>query len=183
MSKKPEAALIPSAALVTSSVLDTQLYAQRVIGNGTDWLSALSLSKPGLETSRVNARYGDAGKAGWLPVPDVLIFNQAKLGIASDELNVLLNLMAHYYRRDAMPFVRPNVIAKRMGVSTRSVQRAIAKLRRKKLITKAAGPQRQVVHDLTPLITKLQPLAKERLHLQAARRATLEEQAALAAPS
>lgn len=115
------------------------------------------------EPSRVVERYGRSAMSGWSPVPDVLLFNQGKLGLTSEDLNVLLNLMAHYYTRDQMPFIRPNVIAKRMGVSTRSVQRSIARLRKLNLIKKAIGEKRQIVHDLSPLLTKLQPLAEARL--------------------
>ena len=128
------------------------------------------------QVNRVAERYGDAGKAGWSPLPDVLLFNQRKLELNSEDLNVLLNMMAHYYSPGAMPFVRPNVIAKRMGVSTRSVQRSITRLRKKNLIAKASGPKRQVIHDLTPLIEKLRPLAQERLADRAARHLALAQQ-------
>jgi len=125
------------------------------------------------EVNRVAARYGEAAKAGWAPLPDVLLFNQKKLGINSRELNVLLNMMAHYYTPGTMPFVRANVIAKRMGTNIRSVQRTISSLRKKKFITKTMGPKRQVIHDLTPLIEKLQPLARLRIVDRTARQAAL----------
>lgn len=125
---------------------------------------------------RVSARYGEAGRAGWSPLPDVLLFNQHKLGIDSRELNVLLNMMAHYYTPGAMPFVRANVIAKRMGTNLRSVQRTIAKLRKKKLIVKSMSAERHVVHDLTPLIEKLQPLAKQRITDRAVRQEILRQE-------
>jgi hypothetical protein len=89
---------------------------------------ALQTFPPGALESRVSERYGEAGNAGWSPIPDVLLFNQHRLGIQSDDLIVLLNLMAHYYVRDEMPFTRPTTIAKRVGVSQRSVQRSIARL-------------------------------------------------------
>ncbi|MCK1554034.1 helix-turn-helix domain-containing protein [Bradyrhizobium sp. 177] len=114
--------------------------------------------------SRVEARYGVAGKAGWSPVPDVLLFNQHKLKITGDDLIVLLNLMAHYYVKDEMPFIRPTTIAKRMGVSQRKVQRSIARLRKKGLILKGKHKDNgQIIHDLTPLIDQLQPFGEERI--------------------
>ena len=136
------------------------------------------LSEGLAQVSRVADRYGDAGRAGWSPLPDVLLFNQHKLGIGSEDLNVLLNMMAHYYSPGAMPFVRPNVIAKRMGVSTRSVQRSITRLRKKRLIAKVHGPKRQVVHDLQPLLDKLQPLVRDRIADKGARQALAEHQEA-----
>jgi DNA-binding MarR family transcriptional regulator len=140
--------------------------------------NARAISDGEAQVSRVADRYGDAGRAGWSPLPDVLLFNQHKLGLGSEDLNVLLNMMAHYYSPGAMPFVRPNVIAKRMGVSTRSVQRSITRLRNKNLILKAKGPKRQVIHDLQPLLDKLQPLARDRIADKGARQALAEHQRA-----
>lgn len=137
--------------------------------------ATLTPNEPGspvVQQSRVDERYGDATKAGWSPLPDVLIFNQHKFDLVSEDLNVLLNLMAHYYTRGEMPFVRPNVIAKRMGVSVRSVQRSIARLRKKGLITKAKHANGHVAHDLTPLIEKLQPLGRARIADRALRKAS-----------
>ena len=114
--------------------------------------------------SRVNERYGDAAKAGWQPLPDVLLFHQKDLKLKSEDLNVLLNLMAHYYRKEEMPFIRPNVIAKRMGVSMRSVQRSITRLRQQGHIDRYRHPKhKRIVHDLTPLIERLRPFAEMRL--------------------
>ena len=102
-------------------------------------------------------------RPGWTPLPDVLIFNQSRLKLGSEDLNVLLNMMAHYYTAGEMPFVRPTVIAKRMGVSARTVQRSIARLRKLRLLDKTQLGKGRFTHDLTPLIEKLQPLARERI--------------------
>jgi hypothetical protein len=116
-----------------------------------------------LKQSRVEDRYGEAGKAGWSPVPDVLLLNQHKLGINSTDLNVLLNMMLHFYRPGELPFVRPTVIAKRMGVEERTVQRALARLRGRGLVLKAKHKNGHIAHDLAPLIGRLQPYARDRI--------------------
>ena len=114
--------------------------------------------------SRVADRYGKAADAGWSPLPDVLLFNQHKLKIAGDDLVVLLNMMAHYYTKNEMPFTRVTTIAKRMGVSQRTVERSIARLRKQGLILKAKHKENgQIVHDLAPPIQRLQPFAEERI--------------------
>lgn len=126
--------------------------------------NARQLAYPGASESRVAERYGEAATAGWSPVPDVLLFNQHRLKIQSDDLVVLLNLMAHYYVKNEMPFIRPTTIAKRMGVSQRSVQRSIARLRKQGLILKGKHETNgHITHDLTPLIERLRPLGLERI--------------------
>ena len=70
---------------------------------------------PGADESRVSARYGRAGNAGWPPIPDVLLFNQHRLKIKGDDMVVLLNLMAHYYVKNEMPFIRPTTICQAHG--------------------------------------------------------------------
>ncbi|BCM86481.1 hypothetical protein mvi_49420 [Methylobacterium indicum] len=50
------------------------------------------------------AHYGVVGDAGFQPVPDVLLFHQAELGIRSKDLNVLLHVKAHRFYPDRMPF-------------------------------------------------------------------------------
>jgi DNA-binding MarR family transcriptional regulator len=119
---------------------------------------------PGAEDSRVSARYGQAGNAGWSPIPDVLLFNQHRLKLKGDDLVVLLNLMAHYYSKNEMPFIRPTTIAKRMGVSQRTVQRSLAKLHKLGLFWKVRNKEHgHLTYDLTPLIEKLQPWGEERM--------------------
>ncbi len=115
------------------------------------------------ELSRVRDRYGDAGDAGFQPLPDVLLFHQAELKIGSEDLNVLLNILVHWYVPGQMPFPRPTTIAKRMGVSQRSVQRSIARLRKSGLIKKCTNTDGRAAHDVTPLVARLQPFARKRL--------------------
>jgi len=126
---------------------------------------------PGADDSRVSARYGQAGNAGWSPIPDVLLFNQHRLKIKGDDLVVLLNLMAHYYVKNEMPFIRPTTIAKRMGVSQRKVQRSLAKLYKLGLFWKARHKELgHMTYDLTPLIEKMQPWGEERMTEKSFRR-------------
>lgn len=110
---------------------------------------------------RVRARFGLVSDAGFQPVPDMLLFHQAELGVSSEELNVLLNVLAHWYDPERVPYPRVTSIAKRMGVSERSVQRALASLRKKGLVNvvKKASPTGTPGYDVTPLVDRLRPLA------------------------
>lgn len=171
---------MPTQTSVPQSPLLAPRSAASMFGHLAGTSPALPQVAEGLEqVSRVAERYGEAAKAGWSPVPDVLLLNQAKLGLNSEDMNVLLNMMVHYYSPGVMPFVRPNVIAKRMGVSMRSVQRSIARMRKKGLIEKRSGPKREVIHDLTPLLTLLEPLARERMADKETRRALKAQEQAL----
>lgn len=115
------------------------------------------------EHARVISRWGTSAEAGYQPLPDVLLFNQAELGLCSEDLNVLLQVTAHWYFPEKMPFPRPTTIARRMGVSARTVQRALTRLRNNGLIGKSINADGQKAIDLKPLVKRLQPLAERRL--------------------
>lgn len=120
---------------------------------------------PGLlEPGRVAARFGEEiAKSGFQPLPDVLLFHQGDLGVRSEDLNVLLNILAHWYVPERMPYPHPNTIAKRMGVSLRTVQRSITRLRKLGMIGKSRkNEDGRAAIDVTPLLDKLRPYAKKR---------------------
>jgi predicted solute-binding protein len=79
-----------------------------------------------IPAGRVRARFGKVVDPGFQPVPDVLLFHQSDLKLSSEELNVLLNLMAHWHEPKRMPFPRTATIVRRMGVSERTVQRLLS---------------------------------------------------------
>jgi hypothetical protein len=58
-------------------------------------------------------------------VPDLLLKNQKTLGLNATEMVVLLNVLMHWWHRDQKPFPRSTTIAKRMGITVRTVQRAL----------------------------------------------------------
>jgi DNA-binding transcriptional regulator YhcF (GntR family) len=119
------------------------------------------------EAGRITARFGVVAAAGFQAVPDVLIFHQRDLGLSSEELNVILNIWVHWYAPERTPFPSAKTIGKRMGVSERTVERYLTKLRRKKFLKKTWNGRKRTRtkkgHDLAPLIERLAPLAQERL--------------------
>jgi hypothetical protein len=84
--------------------------------------------------ARIEARWGDAVLPGFQPVPDVLIRHMGALDISSTELAVILNITLHWWGTGSMPFPRPSAIARRMNVTARTVERAIAELEKKELL-------------------------------------------------
>ena len=120
-----------------------------------------------IPAGRVRARFGKVVDPGFQPVPDVLLFHQSDLKLSSEELNVLLNLTAHWYEPERMPFPRAATIARRMGVSERTVQRLLSRLCKRGFIAKINGQNANgaKAYDLQPLIEKLGPYAQKRLAL------------------
>jgi len=64
----------------------------------------------------------------WQVIPNVLIRAQAHLGLDAVDVVVLLNMNMHWWQKGDFPFPRPTTIAKRMGISKRTVERRIGKL-------------------------------------------------------
>jgi len=75
-----------------------------------------------------SAKWGDAARGGFQFVPDALLIKQEQLGLDPTDIVVLLNLTSFWWFRDAPPFARTNIVAQRMGVTTRTVQRSLKKL-------------------------------------------------------
>lgn len=115
-------------------------------------------------TQRAAAKWGPAGMAGFQIVPDLLLKHQMGLGLSATELLVLLNVTMHWWYPEQRPFPRSSVIAKRMGVETRTVQRAMERLRGLGLMEKVtetteSGEEREVC-DLSGLVRALAKLAE-----------------------
>jgi predicted transcriptional regulator len=107
-------------------------------------------------------RWGEeTGKMGWTAIPVSLIFLQADMGIGSNEMNVLLNLIMHWWSPDKKPFPSQMSIAHRMGVSKRTVQRALSSLETLRLIEKVPTSKNNPtfkgrnIYDLSPLVRLL----------------------------
>jgi hypothetical protein len=109
---------------------------------------------------------------GFAAVPYVLLLHQRDLGLTSENLNVLLNILAHWHANGRIAFPHSSTIAKRIGISQRSVQRSLSWLVKNEFITKAervpgASPQG---YDPKPLVEKLKPYAWARIQLMQERR-------------
>lgn len=97
--------------------------------------------------------------AGFVAVPVVLLRAQKRLDISATELNVLLNLMSYWWGSDTPVFPRTGIIAKRMGVTNRTVQRSLTSLIKKKLIIRERDAEGKRVLLLQPLADKVASVA------------------------
>lgn len=108
-------------------------------------------------------KWGDVARAGYQTVPDTLLVKQQELGLDTTDIVVLLNIASYWWYRDAPPFPRTNIIANRMGVSVRTVQRSIKKMEAKGYIIRDDfydGKNITPAIILTGLVEKLNSLAK-----------------------
>ena len=115
--------------------------------------------------SRVREKWGFVTDPGFLTLPYVLLLHQSDLKISSEHLNVLLNFIAHWHAKGRMSRPRTATIARRMGISTRTVQRAVAWLLQNEFIAKVPRASRDDLqeYDLSPLVEKLRPYAWARI--------------------
>ena len=84
--------------------------------------------KPGAKTKWGNAVTG--GENGYSIVPDSLLRRQTDLKLDPTDVVLLLNISLHWWEGEPkkLPHPRPAVIARRMGISTRTIERRIARL-------------------------------------------------------
>lgn len=104
--------------------------------------------------------------ANYTVIPCALLRGQARLGIGPNELAVLIHLIDHWWRPEAMPWPSKKTIADRLGVSTKTVQRAVVKLKDQGLLRRndryhKTGGRTSNEYDLTPLVERLQIIAAD----------------------
>ena len=113
----------------------------------------------------IRARWGDALNGGFVVIPNVLLRKQAELKLDCDDLAVLANLFASWWKEDEFPFPRTSTLAYRTGLSTRTVQRRVKRLETlgllQRIVTKTRiGEEVRTVtrYDLGGIVTKLKEL-------------------------
>lgn len=98
---------------------------------------------------------------GWTAIPTTLIFLQNQLGITPLGMNILLNLVAHWWDASEKPYPAQESLATRIGVSKRSIQREMGTLIEQGLLSKKQSPKNHPKYhgrnsyDLSPLVKKL----------------------------
>lgn len=112
-------------------------------------------------------KWGSSLDAGFQIIPDVLIRSQSLLGLDALDVVILLNITTHWWEADNLPHPRPSAIARRMGVTTRTVERRLIELHKKEFLLrlKATKKDGRTVrpYDLSGLVEKLQKMATAQL--------------------
>jgi predicted transcriptional regulator len=82
---------------------------------------------PAVHPARTFVRvWGDAMIPGFQQVPHALLKNQFRLGLSPLDVVIILNIAMHWWGRENLPYPTMERIAKRIGVSRRSIERRIA---------------------------------------------------------
>ncbi len=103
---------------------------------------------------------------GYTVVPSVLIQGQKRLGLTPIQLNVILQLLDHWWERDSLPFPSKKTIADRLDMSPRYIQTVIGQLEQAGFIRRIArmtrfGDRDSNAFDLTGLVERLKELELE----------------------
>ncbi len=100
---------------------------------------------------------------GFTGVPSLLIRGQRHLGLSPVQLNVLLQLLDHWWKRGNMPFPAKKIIADRIDMTPRYIQQIIKELEGAGFVTRKfrktrVGDWDTNIYDLGGLVKKLQEL-------------------------
>jgi hypothetical protein len=120
--------------------------------------------------ARINSRqkWGDECIAsGYQIFPDVLLKCQRFMNLEPIDVVILLNITMAWWKFDDLPYPRPSALARRMAVSTRTVERRIAKLQKLKLLVRRPSEEARGKtvrrYDLSGLVTELKKYAQANL--------------------
>src|SRR6266852_8885595 len=119
---------------------------------------------PNVERSALADKWGSALNAGFQVIPNVLIRAQSQLGLDAVDCVILLNLNLHWWRKHNLPYPPPALIARRMGVSRRTIERRLFRLEKggwlKRLPADESDSQPKVrKYDLSGMVQRLQQAA------------------------
>lgn len=100
---------------------------------------------------------------GYCIFPSILLQAQGRLGVTAQEMIVLLQLAEHWWKASGKIFPAKEVIAQRIGLSDKQVQRHIKRLEELKLVERKArfrsgGSRTTNEYDLSGLIAKLKAI-------------------------
>lgn len=107
----------------------------------------------------------DVMRLGWVNVPNLLIQQQARIGVTALEMAVLLHILQHWWQAKKLPFPGNTRLAAQLGISARQVQRHIAALEKKGLVrrhARSSPAQGRMSNFLDPsgLVSRLQEVQR-----------------------
>lgn len=83
-----------------------------------------------------NSVWGKSLGAGFQRLPHALLKNQARLGLSPLDIVIVLNLGIHWWTSENLPHPTIELIAARIGVSRRSIERRLNEMARRGLVAR-----------------------------------------------
>lgn len=126
---------------------------------------------------KVASKWGKTlAESGWTSFPNVIFERQQALQLSPLDINILLHLAGNWWNADSNPFRTKKSLALAIGVTPRTIQRRIEEMERwgyiKRIYRKASvGDNLPNEYDLSGLIEKVEPFAKEKIADRAAKEA------------
>jgi len=112
-------------------------------------------------------KWGKAVMAhGYCIFPSILLRAQGRLGVNAQEMIVLLQLAEHWWKAGNKVYPSKEVIAQRIGLSAKQVQRHVKRLEELKLVQRreryrSGGSRTTNEYDLSGLVAKLKAIEPE----------------------
>ena len=79
-------------------------------------------------------KWGNALLAGFQAVPNILVLEHKQMKLDPVDVLILLNLNMHWWSANDHPYPKASLIAERVGVTKRTIERRLKTLEKKKLI-------------------------------------------------
>lgn len=103
-------------------------------------------------------------ESGYTVIPSIVLRAQRRLHLDSTQMVVLFHLLDFWWKPGDMPWPSKAKIAKRMGVSEKTVQRAMSAMEEEGLLTRKTryhshGGRTSNIYDLKRLVERLKKLA------------------------
>lgn len=106
---------------------------------GTEMATAKAKKPIAAENKAIEQRWGkDLVAAGWTAIPNVLFECSQQLGLKHLDVVIILHLAGYWWHAGNDPFPTKETLAKKIGVTPRTIQRSIAELEKKEYITRHA---------------------------------------------
>ncbi|SRR6266446_7193215 len=118
------------------------------------------------DESLLQKKWGPALNGGFVVAPAALFRFQHELDISDGEVVVLMNLLMSWWNPDELPFPRASTLAKRMGVSQRTVLRHLDRLEEKDLVRRVRDERSDdyrrglTRYDLSGIVARLKDLGE-----------------------
>jgi len=128
------------------------------------------------QVQKIEKRWGkQLTEAGWTAIPSVLLSHQHRLGLDPLNLNIILQIIKHWWEPGNPPFPSKTSIAKAIGIDVSTVRKRLRAMEKAGLLVRVErwdphGGQKTNAYTFAGLIKKATPHAREELTERAARK-------------